>query len=471
MSVELPRPAERSWWLEEALALPEFAGPVAPALDKDTTADVVILGGGYTGMWTAWFLTERLPGIDVVLLEADICGGGPSGRNGGFVNGLYDEAEVLIERHGEEGRRTVEMAARSLDEVGTWCDARGVDAWFRPVGNIGISTNAAHDASVRETIDDAERLGYGAIYRPLSPEQVRERFDAPVARTGFEVTHAATVHPARLARGLRNALIERGVRVYESTAVLRFNARRPTAETPRGTVRAGRGVMGLNAWAKAWRAFRRSLLIRGTFVVMTAPAPERLEAIAWTGGEGVYDMRTSLHYVRPTPDGRIAFGGAGLRLSGGGAHAPRYGYDEDSVAALVRDFRRWFPSFDEVPFQAAWGGPVDVAALHMPFFGSMPGGATHVGLGFTGNGVGPCHLGGKILAGLTLGIEDETTTLPIACADPKRFPPWPLTGLGERIVNRAIIRRDERMDAGGGVDALTDALAHLPRRLGFRLGP
>ena len=138
----IPRRARRSWWLEEALALPEFAGPETPPLERDVTADVVILGGGYTGMWTAWFLKEREPALDVVLLERDICGGGPSGRNGGFVNGLYDEAGLLLERHGEGGRRTVEAAARSIDEVGVWCEDAGVDAWYEPSGDLGVSTHS-----------------------------------------------------------------------------------------------------------------------------------------------------------------------------------------------------------------------------------------------------------------------------------------------------------------------------------------
>ena len=247
----LPRPARRSWWLEEALAIPAFAGPETPPLEGDTTADVVIVGGGYTGMWTAWFLTEREPGLDIVLLERDICGGGPSGRNGGFVNGLYDEMDVLTTRYGDGGRRTVEMAARSIDEVGAWCEDAGVDAWYEPSGDIGVSTNPAHDAAVRTTVAEAERLGLGNVYRPLTADEVRARFDSPVVRTGFRVTHAATVQPGRLARGLRNALLERGVRIFEGTPVERFNARRPAAETPSGTVRAGRAILGLNAWARA----------------------------------------------------------------------------------------------------------------------------------------------------------------------------------------------------------------------------
>ena len=168
---------------------------------------------------------------------------------------------------------------------------------------------------------------------------------------------------------------------------------------------------------------------------MSAPAPERLEAMGWTGGEGVYDMRTSLHYLRPTRDGRIAFGGSSFRVTRRAAPIrPTTATTTGAAAGLVRDFRRWFPAFDGVPLETSWGGPIDVAGLHLPFFGTLPGGATHYGLGFTGNGVGPCHLGGKILSGLALGVEDEATTLPISDGDRMRFPPEPLFSIGERLV-------------------------------------
>jgi glycine/D-amino acid oxidase-like deaminating enzyme len=470
-AVPLPRPARRSWWLEEALALPEFAGPEAPPLAGDVAADVVILGGGYTGMWSAWFLKERQPDLDVVILEADICGGGPSGRNGGFVNGQYDEADILIERHGDEGRRTVELFARAIDEVGAWCDANGVDAWYERPGQLGFSTNPSHDARAVRTVEWARELGYGDVYEPLTNEQLRARFDSPVVRTGFRVAHGGTVQPARLARGLRNALLARGVRIFEDAPVLRFNAATATALTPGGTVRGHRAIVGLNAWARSWRAFRRLLLIRGTYIAITAPAPEALERMHWTGGEGVHDLLAKLHYVRPTRDGRVAFGGAGYRASGGGADHQQYRFHERSVAMLVRDLRRWLPAFDGVPIEAAWGGPIDVSALYLPFFGTMPGGRTHYGLGFTGNGVGPCQVAGKILSGLALEIEDEATTLPVCDGERKRFPPEPLFTPGEWIVSRSIIRRDQRLDAGRRPGILTDLLARLPRRLGYNLGP
>jgi glycine/D-amino acid oxidase-like deaminating enzyme len=211
-------------------------------------------------------------------------------------------------------------------------------------------------------------------------------------------------------------------------------------------------------------------MIRGTYIVVSAPAPDGLEQMRWTGGEGVYDLRTALHYLRTTPDGRIAFGGAGMAVAPKTVRA-RYDYDGDSVRDLVRDFRRWFPAFRDVPIEAAWGGPVDVSGMHLPFFGTMPGGTAHYGLGFTGNGVGPCHLGGKVLSGLALGIEDEATTLPIAHAEPKRFPPEPLFTPGQRLVTRAILRKDALEDRGRRVDPVTAMLARLPRRFGYNLGP
>ena len=471
MTREVPRAADRSWWLEQALADPDLGGEPAPALERDTTADVLVVGGGYTGLWSAWVLKEREPDLDVVLLEQDICGGGPSGRNGGFVNAFYDETDLLTDRWGEAGRRTADLAASSIDEIGAWCDDHGVDAWYTKTGNLAVSTSVAQDAEVEDALDRAARYGYDHVYRPLDAGEVRERFDSPAARRGIEVTRAATVQPARLARGLRRVLIERGVRIHEHTSVRRFAARpNVTAETPGGRVRAGRAILGLNAWAVGWPRFRRTIMIRGTYVLISAPAPEHLERIRWTGGEGVYDLLTAVHYLRTTPDGRIAFGGAGIRVAPQRITA-RYRYDERSVVELVADFRRWFPSFHDVPLEAAWGGPVDVSGWHLPFFGTLPGGMAHYGLGFTGNGVGPCHLGGKILARLALDVDDEITTLPLVGAEPKRFPPEPLFTPGERLVSHAILRKERLEEAGRRPDPVTTAIAHLPRRLGYNLGP
>jgi glycine/D-amino acid oxidase-like deaminating enzyme len=457
--------------MEEALA--RDPGEPCPPLAADDDADVVILGGGYTGLWTAFFLKERDPGIDVVVLERDICGGGPSGRNGGFVNGLWDELPTLAELHGDEAALAICRAAdRSIGEIGEWCDAHGVDAWYSRAGDLGISTSPAQDGAWRENAETARKLGADQEYVELAPDEVAARFRSPVARGGVFMPGAAHVQPARLARGLRRVLLERGVRIFEGTPVLRFRGgSHAEAETPRGRMRAGTAVVGLGANAAALPRFRRAILPRASSIVLTAPAPERLHEIGWTGGEGVYDYRSTLHYLRTTPDGRVAFGGAGARTGLGTGLGPRMDFDEAAAIRLVRDLHRWFPSFRDVPVECAWGGPIDVTGLHLPFLGTLPSGNLHYALGFTGGGVGPCHLAGRILSGLALGADDEFTQLPIVGAEPKPFPPEPLRSPGALLVTRAILRKDDAEDEYRRPNRIVDLLARLPRRLGYNLGP
>src|SRR6266508_2687479 len=417
-----PRRALRSWWMEEALA--DDPGDPCPPLAADTTADVLVLGGGYTGLWTAFFLKERDPGIDVMLLEQDICGGGPSGRNGGFVNGLWDELPTLAGLHGDHAALAICRAADdSIGDIGGWCEAHGVDAWYSRAGDLGISTSPAKDGAWRENAETARRLGADQEYMELSPAEVAERFRSPVARGGVFMPGAAHIQPARLARGLRRVLLERGVRIFERTPVLRFRGgTRAEAETPRGAVTARSAVIGLGAYAAALPRFRRAIL-------------------------------------------------PGARTGLGTDLGPRMDFDEAATMRLVRDLHRWFPSFSDVPVECAWGGPIDVTGLHLPFLGTLPSGNLHYALGFTGGGVGPCHLAGRILSGLALGADDDLTRLPIVGAEPKPFPPEPLRSPGALLVTRAIMRKDDAEDEYGRPNRLVDLLARLPRRLGYNLGP
>jgi glycine/D-amino acid oxidase-like deaminating enzyme len=286
------------------------------------------------------------------------------------------------------------------------------------------------------------------------------------------IRDAATVQPARLARGLRRALIERGVRIFEGSPVTRFRAGRPVVvETPGGTVRARDAVVALGAWATWWRAFKPRLTVRGSYIVATGPAPERLAELGWTGGESIYDLRSSIHYTRTTADGRIVFGLGGLQPDLARRIDHRYDYVERYARRVADDLVAMFPSFAGVPIEAAWGGPINVSGFTMPFFGTLSPGTVHYGLGYTGNGVGPSHLGGKILAALALHAEDGFTRLAVVTKSPKRFPPEPIRSPGMFVVNRAIRRKDDLEDAGRRVDPITRFVASMPRRLGYNLGP
>ncbi|MEA2581602.1 MAG: hypothetical protein QOE83_2494 [Actinomycetota bacterium] len=470
--MSLPRQADRSWWLEEALAADP--GEPCPPLTTDRSADVVILGGGYVGMWTAWQLLQRRPGIDIAILEQDICGGGPSGRNGGFTYGLWDDIESIVELFGRE--RGVDLcvkAEQSVEELRAWAEDHGADIWFRRGGHVGISTAPAQDGAWDGMVDGVRRAGFPERFVPLTADEVHEHCRSPVFRAGVFAERQSTIQPARLARALRRVLLEAGVRIYEGSPVSRFGAADPAvAETARGSIRAAAAIIAVNAWAAQWKRFRRTIMPRGTYILLTAPAPEKLEAIGWTGDEGIYDFRTALRYLRTTNDGRIAFGAASARAGMGTGLGPRMRYDEGSVAALVRDLHRFFPEFRDVELDCAWGGPIDVTGLHLPFFGSMGASANvHYGLGFTGGGVGPSHLAGKILSGLAVGADDEFTRLPLVGIEPKRFPPEPLLSPGAAITQAAMVRKDEAEDRGRTPNPLVDLIARMPRRLGYHLGP
>lgn len=470
--MKLPPNDGRSWWLTEALA--HDPGEPCPPLDRDIEADVVVLGGGYAGMWAAYHLTEREPGLAVVLLERDVCGGGPSGRNGGFVNSWWSGLAELCDRVGDEAALAMCRAGDdAVAAIEAFCDRHGVDAWFTHAGDMGVATNAATDGEWNDSLRAAERIGVTDVLVALSPEEVRARCASPTFRGGLLDRHAATVQPARLARGLRRVLLERGVRIFERTPVRRFGVGSASiAETPGGTVRASGAVIALNAWAAAWRRFRRVLTVRGSYIVLTAPAPERLAEIGWTGGEGVWDFRSSVHYLRKTPDGRIAFGIGGVQPGLARRIGPRFDHDEAGVRLCAEHLHRMFPSFRHVPLEAAWGGPIDVAGHHIPFVGSLERGNAHFGLGFTGNGVGPANLVGRMLAARVLGDPDpRLEALPIATLRPMRFPPEPILTPGAFVANEAIRRRDDALDRGERPNPLVDFAARLPRRLGYNLGP
>jgi glycine/D-amino acid oxidase-like deaminating enzyme len=229
--------------------------------------------------------------------------------------------------------------------------------------------------------------------------------------------------------------------------------------------------MALGAWATWWRAFKPALTVRGSYVVATAPAPDRLEALGWTGGESIYDLRSSVHYLRTTPDGRVVFGLGGLQPDLARRIDRRYDYVDRYARRVADDLARMLPALADVPVEAAWGGPINVSGFTTPFFGSLPPGTVHYGLGYTGNGVGPTYLGGQVLAALATHADDGLTRLGVVTRSPKRFPPEPIRSPGMFVANAAIRRKDDRDDAGRRVDALTAFVASLPRRLGYNLGP
>jgi glycine/D-amino acid oxidase-like deaminating enzyme len=451
------------WWLEEA-------GEVdpTPSLEGSTNADVVVIGGGYTGMWTAWELLQR--GANVVLLEAGVCGHGPSGRNGGFCESLWLSAAALRDRFGDApARALLDASSDSVLRVGAFCRDEGVDAWFNHGGYMCVSTATAFDGVGRASVEAAAALGTPERVVELSPGDVQARCASPRFRGAVAVPDFATLQPARLALGLRRRLIEGGVRVFEHTPMKRFRGS-VEVETPAGKVNAGAAVLAIGPAARSLRRLRSRLTVTSSHIVLTEPVPDVIEQLGWTGGECITDGRTLVHYFRTTRDGRILLGWGGGRLAYGGRVNGRVEVDADAAASAHEALVRLFPQLEGRRITNAWGGPIDVSPTHIPQIGSLPGAPVHFAFGYTGNGVGPTNLAGRTLASLAQGQPDELTALPIVDAGAGAWvPPEPLAWLGGSLVRRAMVRRELAEELGEKAGPVTRAVCAAPRALGMHL--
>jgi glycine/D-amino acid oxidase-like deaminating enzyme len=436
---------------------------------------VVVIGGGYTGMWTAWHLLDSEPGIRVLLLEGGICGHGPSGRNGGFCESLWLSAPSLRERFGDEpARALLDASSKTVTAIGAWCRDNEVDAWFDQSGYLGVSTGPAYEGVGLAAVEAAAELGEPGAVRDLTAAEVGERVESPAFGRGVFVPDFATLQPARLALGLRRRLGERGAELFERSRVRALRAepggKGVVAETEAGRVRAGAAVLAVGPAARSLRPLRSRLSVTSSHIVLTEPVPDVLEEIGWTGGECITDGRTLLHYFRTTRDGRIAFGWGGGRLAYGGRLNGRIEVDRDTAAETRRHLLRTFPALEGRAITHAWGGPIDVSPSHLPQIGTLPGAPVHFAFGFTGNGVGPTHLAGGTLASLALDRRDSYTRLPLVGAGPGAWvPPEPLAWLGGNAVRRAFIRREEAFEHGEQPGLVTRAVCALPKALGMHV--
>ena len=436
----------------------------------------MVIGGGYAGLWTAWHLLDR--GARVVVLESERCGHGPSGRNGGFVDGMWHAAPRLSERFGAPAALALgRAAADSVRSIGEWCQQEGVDAWYRPAEQLVVAAAPAQDGVGALVAETCARIGAGDAAAPISAEEVQRRCASPVLRAGVAIRPSATVQPARLALGLRRRLSERGALIFENSRVTAITADRAglVAQTPHGEVRAGAGVLAIGCAALTVGPLARAFTGASSHMVITEPVPDVLEGLGWTGGEPITDGRSLVHYFRTTPDGRIAFGwGGGPILPGARTHG-RAEVDSRTIAAVTRDLHRFFPMLAERKVEHAWGGPIDASPWHLPMVVSVGPRARRSAplwsvFGFTGNGVGPSHLVGRILARLALEERDELTSLPIVDPPVRNVPPEPWRFVGGTAI-RAAIERKERAEERGRRPGWASALvADIPRRLGYYIG-
>lgn len=411
--------------------LDNVARPSYPRLDTDAAADLVIVGGGYSGLWTALLAMERNPSRSVIVLEARRIGWAASGRNGGFC-----EATIT---HGEENgrRRWPDEAAElerqglaNLDELEATVSRYGMDVDFERNGSLTVATEPHQVEWLR---------GEGF----LDADEVWSKVHSPTYLAGnLDTRHTALVHPAKLALELARVATDLGVEIFEFTPV-RSVKDGPVLVTDRGRVTAGQVALGTNAFPALLKRNRLMTVPVYDYVLMTEPlTAEQMASIGWEGREGLVDSSNQFHYYRLTADNRILFGGYDAIYHSGRKVRRAHEDRPESYERLASHFLTTFPQLTGVRFTHRWAGAIDTCTRFTAFYGTARGGDVAYALGFTGEGVGATRFGANVMLDLLEGADTERTRLQMVRERPLPFPPEPFATVGINATRWSIDRAD-----------------------------
>ena len=453
-----------SLWLEEALAEEQVGQPPAAAEPVPDRADVVIVGGGFTGLWAAIRLREQDTSLDVCLIEARYCGYGASGRNGGIVEGSWAKLPAMCRHFGQaDGIRLAQVIEAGVDDLRSFCAANAIDAQIRNRGHLWLATNQSQLGAWDRAVQTAEQAP-SSPYKPVDGDEARRLSGSPLALGGVLEEHSATLQPAMLVRGLRRAAIARGVKIYEFTAMTGLEGISPVlVVTDRGTIHAEKVILAMNAWSASRPELKPYLFVTSSDIVATGRVPELMDGEALGSGIALSDSRRLILYWRSTPDGRLVFGKGGGWMSRGNRVDARFTGESGLSGTVTSGMRRLYPSLRDLPIEYSWNGPIDYSSTGLPYFGPLTdtNPSILVGVGYSGNGVVPTVLGGRILASLILGKDDGYASLPLVRRWPRKIVPDPFRSLGAPLVKAALARKELLLDAEAEPGRLLKFIAGL----------
>lgn len=434
-----------SFWYRD-LPAPRRREPLPGSVD----VDVCIVGAGFTGLWTAYYLKRLRPSLRVVLLEQEFAGFGASGRNGGWLTAaLPGDVERYAATHGRDAATAMQRAwFETVDEVIDVAAREGIDADVVKGGNVEVATCEAQRFRVIEHVQRARATGWGVEdLCLLGPNELAERVAVAGALVGSWTPHCARVHPAKLVCGLADVVERLGVSVYEQTRVHRITP--GMAESDHGTVRAPYVVRATEGFTARLDGERRTWLPMNSSMVVTEPLPAQVwSRIGWEGCETLGDAAHAYVYAQRTADDRIAIGGRGVPYRFGSRHDARGRTQDETVAALYEILVRLFPAVRHARLDHAWCG---VLAVPRDWCASVDldrrSGLAHAG-GYVGHGVASTNLAGRTLADLVAGEDTERTRLPWVGRRVRRWEPEPLRWLGVHSMYRAYRLADRRERTG-----------------------
>ncbi|WP_251076362.1 NAD(P)/FAD-dependent oxidoreductase [Streptomyces benahoarensis] len=432
--------APTPFWLDD----PQRPEP-HPALVDGTRCDLLVVGGGYTGLWTALLAKERDPDVDVVLIEADRVGGAASGRNGGFCeaglthglsNGLqrWPDEIGLLERLGRENLQAIEDTIARHD----------IDCSWERTGSLAVATEPYQLDGLAEEAEASARYGGDPLL--LDAEAVRAEVDSPTFLGGLWTRHdVAMVNPARLAWGLKRACLDLGVRVHEHTPATSLDGHGTviSVRTPYGRVIARRVALATNAYPSPLRRHRPYTVPVYDYALMTEPLTDaQLASVGWRHRQGFADCANQFHYVRLSADNRILWGGYDAIHRFRGRVRAEHDQRAETFATLARHFFTTFPQLEGLRFTHAWGGAIDTSTRFCVFFDTSHQGKVAYAAGFTGLGVGASRFGAETMLDLLAGNRTERTRLELVRRKPLPFPPEPVRSLGIGVTKWSLAHAD-----------------------------
>jgi glycine/D-amino acid oxidase-like deaminating enzyme len=424
------------FWLDDPAAPAPLDPLVGPA-----TADLAVVGGGYTGLWTALRAKERYPSLDVVVVEASTCGSAASGRNGGFCAAslTHGFGNGLARWPGELA--TIErLGAENLTAIGATIAQYGIDCGWERTGELTVATAPHHLDELAEEV--ATRQAFGHQVRLLDAAEVRAQVDSPMYLGALaDDSGTALVEPARLAWGLRRACLDLGVRIHEHSPVTSLHGNLLLTAT--GSLRAGRIALATNAFPPLLRRLSLYTVPVYDLVLVTEPlSAEQLTSIAWRNRQGIGDASNLFHYYRLTSDNRILWGGYTPLYHFGSRIDPAYEQRDSIHALLAQHFFATFPQLEGLRFTHRWGGVIDTSTRFCAFFGTASAGRIAYALGYTGLGVAATRFGADVMLDLLYGETTERTQLRMVRERPLPFPPEPFRAAGIQLTRWSMARAD-----------------------------
>lgn len=435
------------YWLATALATD--SNPPLPPLHGKQAADVCIIGGGFTGLWTAIMSKQARPDWRVVVLEKSRCGSGASGRNGGCMLTWSTKYLSLRRLYGEaEALRLVSASEQAVFDIAGFCRQHGIDADVRLGGAVYAASNPAQRGALSGVLAALDNVGRNR-WQPLDMAATQALSGSALLHDGTFSDAAGSLQPGKLVRGLLRVARAMGVEVHEHSAMTRLQeGRQVLVHTATGQVQADQVVLALNAdMARQFPVFANSVLLVSSDMIITEPKPDIVEQLGLARGQAVCDLRTFVHYWRSTPDGRLMLGKGGNRIAFGNQMHAYFDRPSAYCGQLQQVLGRFFPALSAAPITQSWTGASDRSATGFPFFGKLPGHQRVLyGFGYSGNGVVQCHLGGKILSSLLLEQDNPWTRSRLVQGPLAQFPPEPLRWGGAMLVRGAIRRVENAQD-------------------------